>query len=115
MAGAMTNRRDPRRTDGSVSVVEHVDAGFISLAQAAQYLAVSSRTVRRWVEVGGLPHYYVRLEGRKRGVLLFRRGEIDRWLRGSKNTFVTECALDNNHATAYAGGINPGSAPNERG
>jgi excisionase family DNA binding protein len=79
----MTNRRDPRSTDGSVSVVEHVDAGFITLTQAAQYLAVSSRTVRRWVEDRHLPHYYI--GGPERGRLLFRKGELDRWTRQFKN------------------------------
>ena len=60
-----------------------MDAGYITLAQAAAYLAVSSRTIRRWIEERSLPHYYI--GGRQRGKLLFRKGELDRWARRFKN------------------------------
>ncbi len=80
------NHRDPRHTDGSVSVVEHVDAGFITLAQAARYLgAVSTATVRRWIKGHGLPHYHITGCGGERGKLLFRPGELDRWMRRFRN------------------------------
>ena len=79
----MSNRRDPTDLNGKISVVAHVDAGFMTLAQAAGYLAVSSRTVRRWIAERGLPHYYI--GGRERGKLLFRKGELDRWTRRFKN------------------------------
>lgn len=115
MPDAVLNRRDPRNTDGSVSMVEHVDAGFITLTQAARYLSISPRTIRRWIEDQGLPHYYIRRKGSKRGVLLFRRRELDRWLRGNKNALASGHALDSDHAAAYATGIHPGSAPSERG
>lgn len=64
-------------------MVAHVDAGYITLAQAASYVSVSARTVRRWVSSRGLPHYYI--GGPVRGKLLFRKGEMDRWARKHKN------------------------------
>ena len=91
----MSNRRDTTELNGNISVVAHVDAGFMTLAQAAAYLAVSSRTIRRWVTSRGLPHYYI--GGAERGKFLFRKGELDRWARRFKNGFTahnSEKALD---------------------
>ena len=67
-------------------VVESVHVGYLTLAQAAQYLAVSKATVRRWIKNLGLPHYYLPGGGGQRGKLLFRKGEIDRWMRRHKNS-----------------------------
>ena len=78
--------RDPRHADGNVQLVAHVDAGYITLAQTARYLAVSTRTIRRWVTSRGLPHYYI--GGAERGKFLFRKGELDRWVRRFKNGFA---------------------------
>jgi len=64
-------------------VVASMHAGYMSLAQAAGYLAVSTRTIRRWIADRGLPHYFV--GGSQRGKLLFRKGELDRWARQFKN------------------------------
>ena len=84
--------RDPRDLRGRVQVVGHVDAGYLSLGQAATYLGVSGRTIRRWIGERGLPYYYLpalpgrkRKSGRGRGRFLFRKGELDRWLRPYKN------------------------------
>ena len=76
-------------------MVAHVDAGYISLAQAAAYFSVSARTIRRWVLSRRLPHYYI--GGQERGKLLFRKGELDRWARRFKNGLTagsSEKALD---------------------
>jgi excisionase family DNA binding protein len=81
-------RRDPSGADGQIRLVDHVDAGYVTLAQAATYLAVSSRTVRRWIEEQALPHYYI--GGRQRGKLLFRRTELDRWARRFKGALATD-------------------------
>ena len=66
-------------------VVESVHVGYLTLAQAAHYLAVSKATVRRWIKNLGLPHYYLPGGGGQRGKLLFRKGEVDRWMRRHKN------------------------------
>ena len=82
-------RRSPRDADGTIRVVEHVDAGYITLVQAAKYLAVSSRTIRRWIGERSLPHYYI--GGRQRGKLLFKKGELDRWARRFKGRLAVDC------------------------
>jgi len=55
-------------------------SGYLTLEHVAKYMDCSTKTVRRCI-AQGLQHYYVRLGGHKRGILLFRQGDIDRWLR----------------------------------
>ena len=76
MSETPTHCRDPKNRNGSVAVVDHVDAGFLTLPQAARYLMVSSRTVRRWIDDRHLPHHYI--GGPDRGRLLFRKEEQER-------------------------------------
>lgn len=80
--------------DSAGNAVGYAAMGFITLAQAAGYLAVSAKTIRRWVSECGLPHYYVRRAPARRGVLLFRTGEIDRWMKQHRNASPVE-GLDN--------------------
>jgi excisionase family DNA binding protein len=65
----------------------HEGFGPLTLAQAASYLAVSTDTIRRWIASARLPHYWIPPACGKgmRGKLLFRRGELDRWLRRYRN------------------------------
>jgi len=79
-------------------IVQSVHVGYMNLAQAATYLGVSVATVRRWVKDRGLPHYYVPggtggKSGRPRGHFLFRKGEVDRWVRKHKNAFRKSFSL----------------------
>ena len=96
MAFGDDSPRDPRNPDGRVQVVATVDAGYLTLAQAAAYLGASTRTIRRRVKHGRLPHYYLPGLTGERGQLLFRKGEIDRWIRRFKNGLAegSENALD---------------------
>lgn len=64
--GDVVDLRDYRRIDGSV---------YMTRARAAEYLGVSTRTVARWVGDEGLRAYRVR------GGWMFRRGELDGWMR----------------------------------
>jgi excisionase family DNA binding protein len=66
-------------------VVESVVVGYMTLPQTGEYLGVSTATVRRWIKKLALPHYHVPGAGGKRGKLLFRRGELDRWMRRFRN------------------------------
>jgi len=74
-------------------VVASVHVGYLTLAQAAKYVGCSARTLRRWVEAGDFPHFYVRLPGQRRGRLFFRKGQIDRWLRKFKGGMAGASAL----------------------
>lgn len=77
--------RAPEATPPGRQAAPDTEAGYLTLEQAAGYLACSTKTVRRWAQADGLPHYYVRRRGCTRGVLLFRKGQIDRWLRSCAN------------------------------
>lgn len=85
--------QDLAERDGKVHLVAdaNVHAGYLTLAQVARYLGRSPRTLRRWAEHKGLPHYYI--GGPERGTLLFRKAELDRWMRRFKNA-LPERALD---------------------
>ena len=52
-----------------------VAPGYLSAAEMAQFLGVGGRTLARWIAEAGLPCY--RVVGR----LLFRQGEVERWVR----------------------------------
>ena len=57
---------------------EHSLAGpreLLTDAQAAEYLAVQSRTLRLWRHTRGLPH--IRISNR---VLRYRKTDLDAWL-----------------------------------
>lgn len=78
-------------------LVDSVHVGYLTLRQAADYLNCSPKTVRRRIKSHGLPHYFVPGSRGIRGQLLFRRGELDRWVRRFKNGLVKEshnAALD---------------------
>lgn len=79
----------PAGSVGPRPVVASADAWYMSLDQTAHYLGgVSKSTVRRWIEALHLPHYHLPSAGgakRERGRLLFRRREIDRWMRPFRN------------------------------
>lgn len=49
----------------------------MSVADAAEYVGVSERTIRDLVRDGQLTHYRI---GRGRGFVRFRRSEIDEYL-----------------------------------
>lgn len=71
------------------------DTPYMSLAEAAAFLRTTPKTVRRWCSgKRPLPHFYIRREGCSRGVLLFRRTQIDRWLRGHQNGLARDDGLD---------------------
>ena len=89
----MTDEKDKAREATTTATVdksqwprvESVHVGYLDAQQAAVYLAVSKPTIRRWCKNQGMPHYHLPGAGGKRGVLLFRKSEIDRWLRRFKN------------------------------
>jgi len=66
-----------------------VGSDYLTLEHAAEYMDCSTKTVRRCI-AQGLRYYYVRLGGHKRGILLFRRGDIDRWLRRFRNSLAPD-------------------------
>ena len=80
----MTNAQATGLGAPSWPVVESVHVGYMTLRQAAEYLGVSAATVRRWIKGLALPCYHVPGAGGRRGKLLFRRGELDRWMRRFK-------------------------------
>lgn len=51
-----------------------VDA-YISMGEAAKYLGVSQKTIRRWRDDRELPCHVIG------GVVRFRRREIDEWVK----------------------------------
>jgi len=80
---------------GRWPVVESVHVGYLSLPQAARYLGgVSTATVRRWITGHGLPHYHITGCGGERGKLLFRQGELDRWMRRFRNGLASSQGED---------------------
>jgi excisionase family DNA binding protein len=52
-------------------------ATLLTTAQAAEYLAVSGETIRRWIENGSLPAKRVGL----RGVYRVSKGDLDQMVR----------------------------------
>jgi len=88
VSGCADTTRGPQAADGHQQwpTVDSVHVGYLSLVQAARYLgAVSTATVRRWIKGHGLPHYHITGCGGERGKLLFRQGELDRWMRRFRN------------------------------
>ena len=89
MSDQLDNRESTQTTASDAQlawpVVESVNVGYMTLKQAADFFGMSPATIRRWCKYQGLPHYHVPGSGGKRGKLLFRKGELDRWTRRFKN------------------------------
>lgn len=102
---AETNNASARTAAGDKSrwpVVASPHVGYLSLAQAAQYLgSVSKDTIRRWIRDRSLPHYFIPCG--QRGRLLFRKGELDRWARRFRNRFAKKDSAKALDATAIVG------------
>jgi excisionase family DNA binding protein len=58
-----------------MSTVAAFQPGYLSIAGAAKYASVSTKTVKRWIQ-GGLPIY----QGTARGKVLIRPSDIDMYL-----------------------------------
>jgi len=57
---------------------------YLDQAEAADYLAVTVETIRRWRRKG-LPHYVLPSSNSgTRGILLFKRRDLDAWARRFK-------------------------------
>jgi len=71
--------------------LESPHLGYLTADQVSEAFGVSRKTIARWIEVHGLPHYYVAAGGGSRGRLYFRKGEIQRWMRSRfKNRLHSE-------------------------
>lgn len=58
----------------TVQAKQTTEAGYLTLAQTAQYLHTPERTVREWLRIKGLPYH-------KPGkTLLFRTKDIESWM-----------------------------------
>jgi len=64
--------------------------GYLTLDDAATYTSLSPKTLRRMAKAKQVPHFYWRLPGRKNGKLLFRKSQLDRWLRQFQDGYASD-------------------------
>jgi len=53
----------------------------LTLEQAARLLAISTRTLERYVENSLVPHIELKIKGGSRGIIRFLRSELLKWMR----------------------------------
>jgi excisionase family DNA binding protein len=68
-------KRRPESLPTLVREPDYADAEILTPAQIAELFAVTSRTVRRWTDVGALPSFRT-VGGQRR----FRWAEVTAWL-----------------------------------
>ena len=77
VAGAVARALGTRKREGRL-----LDAGA-----AAEQLGVSREAIRRWVRSGRLPHVVLPpTNGGSRGVLRFRRADLETWVARHRRT-----------------------------